>query len=134
MREIKFRAWDKEQNRYRTTGEFHQITSESWIYFIHHYDIENEYLNIPNRIEMEQFTGLKDKNGVEDYANNVWEVEYRGKKHRFLRRVTLNWTGYTFDFKCLTGRISPVHANVSEDGVIIGNIHQSPELQEQSHE
>ena len=72
----------------------------------------------------EQYTGLKDKNDKEDYVGNIWEVEFNGKKIKFVREVELTWQGYVFDFRCLDGQISPVHANVSEDGEIIGNIHE----------
>lgn len=75
-----------------------------------------------------QNTGLKDKNGKEDYDGNIWEVEYRGKIHRFLHQKVLGCDGYEFEFKCLTGEVSSVHANVSEDGIIIGSIHENPEL------
>jgi len=70
-----------------------------------------------------QSTGLHDKNGKEDYDGNIWEVEYRGKLHRFIHKSVLNWDGYGFEFECLSGSVSSVHANVSEDGVIIGTIH-----------
>jgi hypothetical protein len=76
-----------------------------------------------------QSTGLHDKGGEEDFQGNIWEVEYRGQKHRFLRKITLDWDGYSFDFVCLTGDVSAAHANVNEDGIIIGNVHQ-PELLE----
>lgn len=75
-----------------------------------------------------QCTGLNDKKGVKDFVGDVWEVEYEGKKVWFVREVELTWCGYAFKFRCLDGEVSPVHANVDEEGVIIGNIHQSPEL------
>lgn len=78
-----------------------------------------------------QFTGLRDKNRVEDYVGNIWEVEYCGEKHRFVREIELNWSGYIFDFRCITGEVSPIHANVDEDGEIVGNIYENPELLEE---
>lgn len=84
---------------------------------------------LPHLIPL-HFTGLTDKTGKDDYVGNVWEVEYRGKKHRFLRKRRITWQGYEFEFKCLTGNISPVHANIDEDGIIIGNQFENPKLLE----
>jgi hypothetical protein len=51
----------------------------------------------------------------------------------FFSKTTLDWDGYSFDFVCLTGNISSAHANVNEDGIIIGDIHSIPELMEKGN-
>ena len=112
MIEHKFRAWDTQLNSYTYSG----WGEKSFAIFVKRTNCK--------RYIIEQYTGLKDKNGVEDYIGNIWEVEYLGKKIRFLRKVELTWLGYEFDFICLDGPISPVHAEVSKNGEIIGNINE----------
>lgn len=51
MREIKFRAWDKSTKKYRYPKLWDNTMPSNW---------EQHY-------ELEQFTGLKDKNGKEIY-------------------------------------------------------------------
>ena len=120
MREHKYRAWDIKRKLY-----FHVVS----IFF------EEKRVEIVgngfrtwvdlDQVILEQYTGLKDKNGEDDYVGNIWEVLFEGRKVRFVRTADLDWSGYVFDFICPDRAISPVHANVSEDGEIIGHIHES---------
>ena len=126
MREIKFRQAIKAQGQ----------LPFRWHYWGYIEKYPHDFIAPVGRVDWDdrpsyQFTGLKDKNGKEDYDGNIWEVEYRGKKHKFLHKSELGWEGYIFSFRCLTGEVSPVHANVDEDGEIIGNIHDNPKLLEE---
>lgn len=111
MREIKFRAWDGEKMEYcglARAGEYH------------------EYMGHP----LMQFTGLKDKNGVEIYENDVIEVFDTGRY-----QVVWNQEAACFETKLLNkvGLESFMFENFF-DGfnpdrvMVIGNIHQHPEL------
>ncbi|MCK8639057.1 YopX family protein [Fructobacillus fructosus] len=121
MREIKFRAWGKKERLYLPIIE---INAFNW--YVRTYD--NKYP--AQEIELEQFTGLYDKNGNEIYEGDIVKlhvvilspddkvgfIEYRPE------------FGYCINFGGKVARQEYWAANDKHTIEVIGNIHENKEL------
>ena len=135
-REIKFRAWKKPTDEYRA-------------YFLDHYGHELEPLccdsyNVDDlfddtwidtgyydEIIVEQYTGLKDKNGKEIYEGdiikgrfgNYTEVVFDEMKDSDCEYYYLGW-----GVKDKFGEVLSLYDCTNDE--VVGNIHENPELLE----
>lgn len=110
-REIKFRAWDKgfKHMAYREPNGYGISFSEGIGLFT-----KAEYLRPSEDFELMQYTGLKDKNGKEIYEGDV--VEFSSALISDERDVVEYRSGFYRNF------------TLYEESVVIGNIHENPEL------
>lgn len=121
MKELKFRAWSNENNRYCDFVTLDE--SRRWIGWIKSSGV---YLTTTD-ISLEQYTGLKDENGKEVYEGDIvtlngeWEVI----KHDDCYLVT-------FENGCF--RVGDGYENEAgsylSDWRVIGNVHENSELLE----
>lgn len=110
-REIKFRAWDKKEKVMGLPFDFQKFAYEVASFF------QGDY-------EFLQYTGLKDKNGVEIYEGDI--VDLGESWNPGICEVLFNRGGYCFRFKKDDGHYPD--GKYLTDGIVIGNIYQNPEL------
>lgn len=105
MREIKFRAWNKEKQKI--------ITWES---------MQGWRIDAIRNENIMQYTGLKDKNGKEIYEGDIVNSENYGKGIVDFKNGALGVGGMSF------GEHEGEHSNYRKNWKIIGNIYENKEL------
>lgn len=124
-REIKFRIWSYEDKQYRTdcnlTQIFNSMTGTP----------ATVYSDEGDRFDIEQYTGLKDKNGKEIYegdlirvSNDEFQIPSEDKTDGAEVIYSEFETGFVY--KTWYGRVYVGRHDTSVE--VIGNIHENPEL------
>lgn len=114
MREVKFRAWNKKVKGFVLVDHIASFT-----------DKEEGKLNIMDGVHLMQYTGFKDKNGVEIYEGDIvtkniyWDVQKTK-----LVRFTVKFIYGCFMLEDRDNR----RYYISKYNEIIGNIYENKEL------
>lgn len=102
---LKFRAWDEEEKRFYYSND----------------DLGNFFSSFSD-LQIDQYTGLKDKNGKEIYDGDIVKTE-----HGVSGIVEwIDGVGYRFNCNEPMWR-HPIH-EMGGEKEIIGNIYENPEL------
>ena len=131
MRERKFRAWHKEKKKMLSYGELFNIDCSGEYPFLAlaagHYEDCIE----PLKVELMQFTGLQDKNGVDIYEGDILIYQHMFVDKKSVSEVIWNekysgFASYVEDDE----RRYILEKELKNQFEIIGNIYENPELLE----
>lgn len=130
-REIKFRAWHKKAKEYRVieTIDFDYIKQKGRADCITTRDnntLHDPWDDVIEEVELEQYTGLKDKNGKEIYEGDIVKrVEDGG----FDIVGAVEWSEKAARFW-----VKRYYYPNGKKWEVIGNIHENPELLEMKND
>ena len=133
MKELKFRIWIKDEKRYydESDEESYMIVPNGNVtYTSEAYEEDGVWFNdttrATNDVIVEQYTGLKDKNGKEIYEGDV--VNIQGIKYY----VDFEYGGFWFnnDNRKWKANRPFTHFQEINDTEVIGNIHENADLLE----
>lgn len=152
-REIKFRAWDKDEKQYIDVSRFDISPYDGAVVDLGGYEYHEAVL--------EQYTGIDDRAGNPIHENDVVEMDYHKGDHTILDPQTLGMVEQYSDVDTIvrgvvhiwpsTGAIInnissenpeqfvgdyriPQYLHINKDCAVIGNIHKNPELLEKQNE
>ena len=133
MREIKFRAWhNKKRKLFKIRSLFNLWDKNIWINEPYKKPTNKLYGYVGIDIDLMQYTGLKDKNGIDIYEGDI--LSLNGDIH------TVGYQNGCFlmiEETISDGKTDPLFEYFHEyetDLEVIGNIYENPELLEEKHE
>lgn len=117
-RPIKFRVWDKNREK------FHYDISEVIRNNTYANPKMDNVFNDYSSFIIEQFTGLLDKNGKEIYEGDILQ---KNGEDKYLCKFVIQPYGSAFRFENIVKKWD-FGGYINEHLMIIGNIHENPEL------
>lgn len=125
MRQIKFRVWHK---KYKEMYEVTCIDWEAEFVWVKYYDDDREEWFSREEhfadLELMQYTGLKDKNGVEIYEGDILFHPLQGKRKVF---YPYSETVASYGLQNVDNGMGNTLKDAHRVWEIIGNIYENPE-------
>ena len=134
MRDIKFRAWDESKKIMHFDVEFIRSGTEGndWIIFKSDKQtlqdekvLDNPYFQL--QIKLMQYTGLKDKNGVEIYEGDIVKEPYYVDEHNGFLLLEVMFDKGAFLGKVINKKGFGLQV-LTMYKEVIGNIYEHPHL------
>lgn len=126
-RELKFRIWDKANKEYKILGATGLDARNGDV--IDYYN-EGNRLGGPEEYDVEQYTGLKDRNDKEIYEGDIVDIELHFRTGNECIKGTVGFDYGCFSVKTIMdGHIHPLHIFTSNTRAsVIGNVHENKDL------
>ena len=116
MREIKFRAWHKQEK------DMYHFINFSGVNDYYNGDLMTLKCGFPDELVLMQYTGLKDKNGKEIYEGDIVRREFTKYRKTVFSKMKVVKFGYKHRYSGYG------LAKETKTYKVIGNIYENPEL------
>ncbi len=129
-REIKFRIWDNSGKEYLSLQDYQElgaieVENDGTLTLSPRFRFLTSMMIIPERFVPQQYTGLKDKNGVEVYEGDIVRLIYDNIEHIY----QIIFDKEEFDFKATNGEENYggdfQYLGCCEEIEVIGNIYEN---------
>ncbi|MCK4500902.1 hypothetical protein KAU11_10410 [Candidatus Babeliales bacterium] len=116
MREIKFRAWNKDGKHMIDLNKITPLALDSKL------EQEGVFVPVNNSLIVMQYTGLKDKDGVEIYEGDIISYGRKGFE------AIVKWSEGCCYFEWKQEKPTMTAGSPKDYYEVIGNIYENPEL------
>lgn len=126
-RKIKFRVWDNVAKKYLSLKDYQdlgaiEVENDGTLTLSPRYRFLINMMIMPERFVPQQYTGLKDKNGVEVYEGDKVMFDYEWTKSDEIGVITWNKDTASFQIK---GHIPSSSMKHLDRMKVIGNIYEN---------